>query len=190
MILLRIVVLGLLLMAERQYAHAQEKKAVPASKKSVPASKKVVAPSKSEDSSIDKIFEAQEKESGSNTVLDSEVMKSMSESAKMVEERTLEKKRALEQSRAYASTNGFSSSDSNSGSSKVTGVASIRSETYDNVGRKTEGYFVRCSAGGETRVYRTAWDSNRAWYKPGGINGYYLASGDTSINDVAQNICK
>ncbi|MES2048220.1 MAG: hypothetical protein V4447_07455 [Pseudomonadota bacterium] len=88
------------------------------------------------------------------------------------------------------SSSGSSSSDSNSGSSKATGVASIRSESYDNVGRKTEGYFVRCRGGDETRVYRTAWDSNRAWYKPGGINGYYLASGEASINDVAQSICK
>lgn len=184
MISIRIAVLGLLLISGQQHAQAQEKKPVP-------TNKKVAAPSKNEDNnSIDKIFDAQNKESGNNTVVDAGVLKSMSESAKMVEERDQEKKRVLAQSRAYAGTGEFSSSDSNSGSSKVTGVASIRSEVYDNVGRKTEAYWVRCSGGNETRVYRTAWDSNRAWYKPGGINGYYLASGSTSINDVAQSICK
>lgn len=183
MISIRIAVLGLLLISGQQHAQAQEKK-------SVPTNKKVAAPSKSEDNSIDKIFEAQDKERANNTVVDAGVLKSISESAKMVEERDQEKKRALEQSRAYSGTSELSSPDSNSGSSKAAGVASIRSETYDNVGRKTEAYWVRCSGGNETRVYRTAWDGNRAWYKPGGINGYYLASGSTSINDVAQSICK
>lgn len=87
---------------------------------------------------------------------------------------------------------GRSSSSSNSVSSpsKSTGVAAIRSETYDNAGRKTEGYWVKCSGGSETRVYRTAWDSNRSWYRPGGGNGYFVADGGISINDVAQRICK
>lgn len=183
MISIRIVVLGLLVVSGQQSTHAQEKK-------SVPTNKKITAPSKSETSSIDKIFEAQEKESGNNTVVDAGVLKSISESAKMVDEKNQEKKRVLEQSRAFASTSELSSSESNSSSSKTAGVASIRNETYDNVGRKTEAYWVRCSGGNETRVYRTAWDSNRDWYKPGGINGYFLASGSTGINDVAQRICK
>lgn len=70
------------------------------------------------------------------------------------------------------------------------GVDSIRSEIYDNVGRKTEGYWVKCRGAGTTRVYRTAWDSNRAWYKPGGITGYYLASADVDISEVAKKLCQ
>ena len=74
--------------------------------------------------------------------------------------------------------------------SKSSGATAIRSETYDNAGRKTEGYWVKCSGGSETRVYRTAWDSNRSWYRPGGGNGYFVADGNISINNVAQRICK
>lgn len=100
---------------------------------------------------------------------------------------------AARQARAsYSSSSSSSSgsSSSNSSSSKGSGVASVRSETYDNVGRRTEGYWVECRSGSKTRVFRTAWDSNRAWYEPAFPNGRYLASSDTNINQVAQNICK
>lgn len=87
--------------------------------------------------------------------------------------------------------NASSGASSNSGSnSKSSGATAIRSETYDNAGRKTEGYWVKCGGGSETRVYRTAWDNNRSWYRPGGGNGYFVADGGLTINDVAQRICK
>jgi hypothetical protein len=83
------------------------------------------------------------------------------------------------------------SSSSSTGSAKAAGVTSIRSETYDNAGRKTEGYWVRCSRGGETRVYRSAWDRSPDWFSPNGLGTTnFLAKSSASINDVAQSICK
>ncbi len=89
----------------------------------------------------------------------------------------------------YSSSSSSSSSGGSSG--KAAGVASIRSETYDNAGRKTEGYWVRCSRGGETRVYRSAWDRSPDWFSPNGLGTTnFLAKSSASINDVAQSICK
>lgn len=100
--------------------------------------------------------------------------------------------KVVEQVKDVLSTPPTAATNTNSASnlSKPSGATAIRSETYDNAGRKTEGYWVKCSGGSETRVYRTAWDNNRSWYKPGGGNGYFVADGSISINDVAQRICK
>lgn len=100
--------------------------------------------------------------------------------------------KVVEQVKDVLSTPPAAATNTNSASnlSKSSAATAIRSETYDNAGRKTEGYWVKCSGGSETRVYRTAWDNNRSWYKPGGGNGYFVADGSISINDVAQRICK
>lgn len=89
-----------------------------------------------------------------------------------------------------SSTSG-SKPSSSSGSIKAAGVASIRNETYDNAGRKTEGYWVKCSSGRETRVYRSAWDKSPDWFSPNGLGTTnFLAKSSASINAVAQSVCK
>lgn len=83
------------------------------------------------------------------------------------------------------------SASSDGGRTKAAGVASIRSESYDNAGRKTEGYWIECQGGGKTRVYRSAWDSSKDWFSPNGLGtANFTAKENVSINDVAQKICK
>ncbi len=98
--------------------------------------------------------------------------------------------RARVSNEASAASSNDNNSTKSTAATKGGGVDSVRSETYDNAGRKTEGYWVKCIGSGSARVYRSAWDNSRAWYKTGGINGYHLASGDTDIGDVAKKICR
>lgn len=89
-------------------------------------------------------------------------------------------------SSSHSSTSSGSSSGSNSSS-----VQSMQQRSYDNAGRKTVGYDVRCSNGTKETIYRSAWDSGGPWYYGSyPLSQRFLAKGNVTAEDAAQILCR
>ncbi len=93
---------------------------------------------------------------------------------------------------AAAGGTGVSNSEVKSNSTGGAGfVQSMQQRSYDNVGRKTIGYDVRCSNGKKETIYRSAWDDGGPWYYgtyP--LSQQFLAKGNLSVQDAANNLCR
>lgn len=88
-----------------------------------------------------------------------------------------------------SSSGGSSYSGSSSSSSSQQESISVRSQEYDNAGRKAEGFWVKCGSKSEQRIYRSAWDNGRDWYKPGFPTPYFIAKGNLTLEEVSRKIC-
>lgn len=92
-------------------------------------------------------------------------------------------------SSSSGSSYGSGSSSSSSSSNSNQGNINIRQQVYDNAGRQADGYWVKCGSNSEQRIYRSAWDNSRDWYRPGFPTPYFVAKGNLKVEDVARKVC-